>query len=81
MPKYICQISHSKFLSYKFNYYYYYCYYCCCCCCYYLDASVPPWVGYNEEEQLKAQIMEISAVRERKGEREKEGEVELAKTL
>ena len=27
-----------------------------------LDASVPPWIGYNEEEQLKAQILEISAV-------------------
>jgi hypothetical protein len=25
------------------------------------DASVPPWVGYNEEEQLKAQILEISS--------------------
>lgn len=27
-----------------------------------LDASVPPWIGYNEEEELKAQILEISAV-------------------
>ena len=27
------------------------------------DAAVPPWVGYNEEEQMKAQIMELSAVR------------------
>ena len=26
------------------------------------DAAVPPWVGYNEEEQMKAQIMELSAV-------------------
>ena len=28
------------------------------------DAAVPPWVGYNEEEQMKAQILELSAVRE-----------------
>lgn len=27
------------------------------------DAAVPPWVGYNEEEQMKAQILELSAVR------------------
>ena len=27
------------------------------------DAGVPPWVGFNEEEQMKAQIMELSAVR------------------
>ena len=27
-----------------------------------IDASVPPWIGYIEEEQLKAQILEISAV-------------------
>ena len=26
------------------------------------DAAVPPWVGYNEEEQMKAQILELSAV-------------------
>ena len=26
------------------------------------DAAVPPWVGYNEEEQMKAQIIELSAV-------------------
>ncbi|CAI8045337.1 Synapse-associated protein 1 [Geodia barretti] len=25
------------------------------------DAAVPPWVGYNEEEQMKAQILELSA--------------------
>ena len=28
------------------------------------DAAVPPWVGYNEEEQMKTQILELSAVRE-----------------
>ncbi len=27
------------------------------------DTAVPPWVGYNEEEKMKAQIMELSAVR------------------
>ena len=27
------------------------------------DAAVPPWVGYNEEEQMKAQILELSSVR------------------
>lgn len=26
------------------------------------DAAVPPWVGYNEEEQMKAQILELSMV-------------------
>ena len=25
------------------------------------DAAVPPWVGYQEEEQMKAQILELSA--------------------
>jgi len=33
-------------------------------CCVAADAAVPPWVGYNEEEQMKAQILELSAVRE-----------------
>ncbi len=27
------------------------------------DTAVPPWVGYNEEEKMKAQILELSAVR------------------
>ena len=31
-------------------------------CCPLSDAAVPPWVGYNEEEQMKAQILELSAV-------------------
>ncbi len=26
------------------------------------DTAVPPWVGYNEEEKMKAQILELSAV-------------------
>ena len=26
------------------------------------DAAVPPWVGYNEEEEMRAQILELSAV-------------------
>ena len=26
------------------------------------DTAVPPWVGYNEEEKIKAQILELSAV-------------------
>ena len=26
------------------------------------DTAVPPWVGFNEEEQMKAQILELSAV-------------------
>ena len=26
------------------------------------DAAVPPWVGYNEEEQMRAQILELSSV-------------------
>ncbi|XP_006822961.2 uncharacterized protein LOC100371335 [Saccoglossus kowalevskii] len=26
------------------------------------DAAVPPWVGYNEEEQMKKQIMALSQV-------------------
>ena len=26
------------------------------------DAAVPPWVGYNEEDQMKAQILELSSV-------------------
>ena len=24
------------------------------------DAAVPPWVGYNEEEDMKRQILELS---------------------
>ena len=28
----------------------------------YSDTTVPPWVGFNEEEQMKAQILELSAV-------------------
>ena len=30
--------------------------------CVSLDAAIPPWVGFNEEEQIKAQILELSAV-------------------
>lgn len=26
------------------------------------DTAVPPWVGYNEEEKMKAQILDLSAV-------------------
>ncbi len=26
------------------------------------DASVPPWIGYNEEEAMKEQILALSAV-------------------
>lgn len=26
------------------------------------DAAVPPWVGYNEEEQMKTQILALSSV-------------------
>jgi hypothetical protein len=26
------------------------------------DAAVAPWVGYNEEEKLKEQILELSTV-------------------
>jgi hypothetical protein len=26
------------------------------------EAAVPPWVGYNEEEQMKDQIMALSLV-------------------
>lgn len=26
------------------------------------EAAVPPWVGYNEEEQMKAQILALSKV-------------------
>lgn len=26
------------------------------------DAAVPPWVGYNEEELMKTQIMDLSKV-------------------
>lgn len=28
----------------------------------YLDAAVPPWVGYNEEETIQQQILALSAV-------------------
>ena len=31
--------------------------------CFPSDAAVPPWVGYNEEEQMKVQILEVSKVR------------------
>ena len=27
------------------------------------DAAVPPWVGFNENEQMRAQMLELSAVR------------------
>jgi hypothetical protein len=27
------------------------------------DAAVPPWVGFNENEQMKAQMLELSAVK------------------
>ena len=26
------------------------------------EASVPPWVGYNEEETMKSQILALSTV-------------------
>ena len=26
------------------------------------DAAVPPWVGYNEEEAMKKQILDLSKV-------------------
>jgi hypothetical protein len=26
------------------------------------DASIPPWVGYNEEEKMKEQILALSLV-------------------
>lgn len=28
------------------------------------DAAVPPWVGYNEEEHMRAQILQLSTVSE-----------------
>lgn len=31
------------------------------CLC--LEAAVPPWVGYNEEETIQQQILALSAVR------------------
>lgn len=31
----------------------------------YLDAAVPPWVGYNEEETIQQQILALSAVRKK----------------
>jgi len=27
------------------------------------EAAVPPWVGYNEEEQMKTQMLALSNVR------------------
>jgi hypothetical protein len=26
------------------------------------EAAVPPWVGYHQEDKLKAEIMELSTV-------------------
>lgn len=31
-----------------------------------LEAAVPPWVGYNEEETIQQQILALSAVRTRR---------------